>query len=121
MIEINGKNYYININKVFEIVEYSDKTEKREQEITDGYELVEVSGKNGKPTGEQKLSPISKLVREIKGPADSQIDNLRYDFLKMLIASVISYEEEAIDFGTAICINSLVNSGILVEIENNDN
>jgi hypothetical protein len=108
MIELAGKTYYINIDELFKLIEYSNKTETKEQEITDGYEYDE---------DEKKLTAVSKMVREIKTPADSQTDNIRYDFIKMMIGQIISSEENVLDFGTEICFNTLIKKGILVELK----
>ena len=45
-------------------------------------------------------------------------DNIRYDFLKMLVGIVIGNEDTTPDIGTEICINSLIKHGILVEWTN---
>ena len=55
MIDLNDKKYYIDIKKVFEMIEYSTKNERKETEITDGYEFDE---------DEKKLTQISKIVHE---------------------------------------------------------
>lgn len=106
MIDLNGKKYYIDIKKVFEMIEYSTKNERKETEITDGYEFDE---------DEKKLTQISKIVHESKFPPESQTDNIRYDFLKMLVGVVIGNEEPIPDVGTEICFYSLIKQGILVE------
>jgi hypothetical protein len=51
MFEIDGKKYIIDIDRVFDVVLKSDKTERREQEITDGYDSSE---------GDTSLRQVSK-------------------------------------------------------------
>ena len=86
MFDIGNNKYYINIDEVFRLVSHSDRTERKETEITDAYEY---------DSENCKLNPVNKMVREIKTPSDPQIDNIRYDFIKFLISEIIDtkYEE----------------------------
>lgn len=38
MFDIGNDKYYINIDEVFRLVSHSDRTERKETEITDAYE-----------------------------------------------------------------------------------
>lgn len=114
MIDFYENTYYINIDEVFKLVSYSDRVERKETEITDGYQY---------DSDENRLVPLNKMVREIKSPTDSQIDNIRYDFIKFLIEKILDLDFESIksgSYGAEICLNSLLKKGILVKIKKDD-
>ena len=108
MINIGNVKYYINIDEVFRLVSHSDRTERKETEITDAYEY---------DSENCKLSPVNKMVREIKSPSDPQTDNIRYDFIKFLISEIIDTKYEDFDFGSNIVFNTLIKKGILVKVK----
>lgn len=111
MLDIGGTKYYINIDEVFRLVSYSDRVERKETEITDGYEYDSINS---------TLNPVNKVVREIKSPADPQLDNIRYDFIKFLINEVVTTKYEDFDMGTNIVFFTLIKKGILVEVKSED-
>lgn len=111
-ISVEGKQYRINVSKLFELVSISDKSEKREQEITDGYDYN---------NGDGTMHPVSKMIREIKTKGNTNIDNIRYDFFKMLLVPVLQENGIVLDFGTSICFNTLIAEGVLIPIEINTN
>ena len=111
MFDIGNDKYYINIDEVFRLVSHSDRTERKETEITDGYEY---------DSENCSLNPVSKMVREIKTPSDPQIDNIRYDFIKFLINEIIDTKYEDFDIGTNIVLNTLIKNGILVKVKAED-
>jgi hypothetical protein len=109
MFEIDGKKYIIDIDRVFDVVLKSDKTERREQEITDGYDSSE---------GDTSLRQVSKMVREVKTKGDSSSDNVRYDFIRLLLMQILEEEgdESNLSLGTELAIDSLINYNVLKEI-----
>lgn len=116
MIRMSGKEYAIDVQKVFEFVNYSDKNTSSEQEITDGYEMLD--------DGKGSLRQTSKVIRELKAPGNSQIDNIKYDLVKSLISMLITfddtdrdYDEDDLPFGVRITMNTLIAEGLLYEIE----
>lgn len=114
MISIGGKIYALNLKKIFEFINYSDKNNSREKEITDAYEKNDEDG---------SLDCTSKVVREIITPANSQIDNIKYDFIKMLIGQLLTYEGGELPtetFGTVLALNTLISEELLVEINVNE-
>lgn len=115
MIRISGKEYAIDIKKIFEFVNYSDKSTSSEQEITDGYEMID--------DGKGSLKQTSKVIRELKTPGNSQIDNIKYDLVKSLISMLLTfddtdrdYDEDDLPFGVKITLNTLIAEGFLYEI-----
>ena len=106
--------YYINTQKLFEKVQLSSKKPVKESEITTGYDIKD----DGKLFG-----PTTKVVREITSRGDTFLDNLKYDFIKTLISYIIeAWDTEDITLkpGMQICLNTLVNDGIVVMSEVND-
>ena len=67
-ISVEGKQYRISVSKLFELVSISDKSEKREQEITDGYDYN---------NGDGTMHPVSKMIRDIKTKGNTNTDNIR--------------------------------------------
>lgn len=106
MIKIGGKRYKLDIKKISEFVNYSDRNTSKEIEIIDNYDGAKV---------------VNKTVRELTAPANAQIDNIKYDLIKSLIATIISYDnpeisDDEIPFGIEICLNTLLEEGFLIEI-----
>ena len=106
MVEICGKFYAFDVNKISEYVNYSDNNKSVEKEILDSYE----GGKN-----------ISKTIRELSIPGNQQIDNIKYDLVKTFIIQVLTFDENVRDFdelpfGTKLAINTLIMGGFLVEV-----
>lgn len=106
-IMINGKDYYIDINRLFSIIEDSDNQySRKESEIVDSYEISENS----------ELKNKSKIITENKFPIDSQFSTIRYDFLKSVILTVFSFEGDDMNFSVKTCFNTLKESNILKEL-----
>lgn len=106
MIEIGDKYYIFDLEKIYSFINYSDNVEIKEKEILDSYQ----DGKN-----------ISKTIREVTSPGNSQIDNIKYDLVKTFIIQIITYDGEVIDlddvsFGTKLAWNTMINMGFLKEI-----
>lgn len=110
MVEVCGKIYAFDVDKICAYVNYSDNSQTVEKEILDSYE----GGKN-----------ISKTIRELTGPGNQQIDNIKYDLIKTFIIQVLTFDEnvndfEDVPFGTKLAINSLIMGGFLVEVIENE-
>lgn len=107
-IEFDKKQYYIDVDRLSELSFIAEKAGRREQEITDGYEIDGDS---------HQLRPITKMIREINARGDSTNDGLRYDFLKTVILLAFSIESpDEINFGDRLVLNTLIKYKILVEI-----
>ena len=130
IVMIDGTEYYFDMKRIFEIIIYrADKTD-REKEVVDSYEYTELS--------EAKLS--TKVVRELTTPNNSQYDAIKYDLIKTFIIQLITYGEKTrvkvpdndsfeipiinvsfMPLGTRIVFNTLVEEGILIKKEKNNN
>lgn len=106
MIEVGGKFYIFDLEKIYKFINYSDNASAKEKEILDSYE-------DGKIVG--------KTIRELTTPGNTQIDNIKYDIVKTFIIQIITYEGEVMDlddvsFGTKLAWNTMVKEGFLKEI-----
>lgn len=104
-ILINGDMYVFDIDKIMEYVEQTQNKEIKEKEITDIFEY-------NKNTSKVELS--SKANKEVTTYRDTQIENLKYDFIKTLVMYVCNIED-GMSFGINIAFNTLVNKGFLVK------
>jgi len=106
------KSYYVDIDAIFDYcsVNRNNKDEYRQKEISDNYELDETD----------KLRLSQKLVHEVITPNDIQIDDTKYDLLKLMIATVLSVEDLDIDesssFAEKIAFNTLLNKKFIKEL-----
>lgn len=106
--DFEGRKYALNLKKIFEYVSYYDKNEKQEKEICNIYSR----DNNG------DVNLVSKQVKEITAPGDSQVDNIRYDMIKTLLVDVMNIAiGEEMSLSNVISLNTLINEGLLIEIE----
>ena len=107
MLDIEGKQYTINLNNLFNYVTMPSKQSRREQEITDGYDLSSGDG----------MKQVSKIIREVNSKGDATQESYRYDFLRILLSQVLDIENASeITFGDEITIATLIKYNILEEI-----
>lgn len=74
--------------------------------------------------------PMSKEVRETKTNCNNNFSNIRYDFVKLLISTIIEMrlyndgtvmmpeDESDLSLGQKLCFNTLIKENLLVEIKN---
>ncbi|MBP3630263.1 MAG: hypothetical protein J6J23_02105 [Clostridia bacterium] len=110
-ISFNGKKYAFNLERLKEVsLTPSSENGAREIEITQVYE----------PDGGGDYTISSRVEHETKVSKTPQNDMIVYDFVKLLIISLLENEgvEENFqyDFGTTLAINTLLSWGILEEI-----
>ena len=110
-IVFNGKSYAIDIERFKEVcMPTTTELATREYEISQVYEQSE--------DGEMNMA--SKVEHETKGNTNPQNDMIVYDVIKMLIVSLLENEkpedEFEYDFGTALALNTLINLGVVIEI-----
>ena len=109
-ISYERKKYAFNLERLKE-VSLTSSSEKgaREVEITQVYE----------PDGSGDYTISSRVEHETKVSNTPQNDMIVYDFVKLLIISLLENEgvEENFqyDFGTVLAINTLISWGILEE------
>mgnify|MGYP003541359189 CR=1 FL=1 len=82
MLNIEGKQFTINLDNLFNYIIRPSKQDKREQEITDGYDLSSGDG----------MKQVSKIIREVKSKGDTNQESCRYDFLRILLSQVLDIE-----------------------------
>ena len=109
-ISFDGKKYALNLERLKEVsLTSSSENGAREVEITQVYE----------PNGSGDYTISSRVEHETKVSKTPQNDMIVYDFVKLLIISLL--ENEGVegnfqyDFGTVLAINTLISWGILEE------
>ena len=119
MIEALGRKYYLDLNKIFNFINYSETHKTIEREIIDSYEENEESNE------QTRLNNVGKTIREVTTSGNTNMDNIKYDLLKNIINQVITcgcYEypelstNEDVPTGVAICLNTLIKEKMLIEI-----
>ena len=122
-LEIDGKFYAINMDKV---IEFISEAENSTQTISQSYGIP-FTDKG--PVGEE-IRLISKEVSESKEHANENMSNLRYSILTYLLnilmaplsdgtGNVIVNESmKTLHLGQIISFNTLFEMGIIYEIEN---
>lgn len=114
MVGYNGKNYIFNVPEICKFFMYSDGTEFKEKEVTDGFEKAE--GEDG------EMILVSKIIRESRTPGSGAIDNIKYDFIKLLISQVMAGNTSNLqDPGFIITMDTLINYNFLIEYNKEDN
>lgn len=109
MITIEGKTYVLDLGAVYDFINFSATHDSKETEIITNF----TTGGN----------VDEKSIRELTTPGNSQIDNIKYDLVKMLIIQVLTYDEKKIEsldsmpFGTQLAFLTLINEGFLVLVE----
>jgi len=112
MITIEGKTYVFDVKKICEFINVSTDSETTEKEIITSFN--EGGGVD------------EKSVRELTTPGNPQVDNIRYDLIKMLIIQVLTYDEKDVEiitqmpFGTQLAFLTLINEDFLVLVENSE-
>lgn len=132
---MDGRNYYFDLKRICSFItgkkDGSDANERIEREIINNY---------GVEDEDEGLTLTSKAVREVTGPNDGTMPNIRYDLLKILLIQLITYSEKTkvstqdndsvelpmvhldyLPLGTRIAFNSLLNEGIIKIKENQEN
>lgn len=79
-INIEGENYTLDVQKIFEFVFSSQKEKNTENVINQVYSLLE----NKKGT-EPEMKLVNKEMTENKTYGKVELDNIRYDFFKMIL------------------------------------
>lgn len=123
---LDGRNYYFDLKQACLFV--TDGKEggngRVEREILNNYEIEDP---------DEGLTISSKSVREVTGPSDGTMDNIRYDLLKLFIIQIITFADknsvtlpdakdmielpviciEGLPLGTRLAFNTLLNAGII--------
>lgn len=107
-----GKKYALNLEKLKDVCLTSSKDGlNKEVEISQAYE----------PDDNGELVISNKVEHETKIYGNQQNDMIIYDVVKVLVIALLenNQDEESftMDFGTCLTINTLINWGILIEVE----
>lgn len=114
-LKIKGFCYAFDLEKIKELCFVSSKNKSVETEITVGYSSEDSNA----------LEPTSKIERELKTEGNYQADAIVWEALKMLIDRILdntgvdSKNDELdfeLDFGTMVAVNTLLRSGVLVDV-----
>lgn len=111
MISFLGKTYALNLDKLKEICLTPQQGNQKEQEIVQTYEADD--------SGDFTIS--QKIERETRNNTNQQNDMLLYDFVKMLVVSILDDNTENMTYanmpiGLSLSINTLLYWGILEEL-----
>lgn len=117
--QIDGKIYYLNMDRIFQLIgEIPQKEKVVNTTITQYY------GRDEDPNANN-----GKEIVEAKSNTNETMSNVRYDFLKFIIYYLLSnkFENEGIpisikhlnemSFGQGLCLNTLIEYKILLEVE----
>lgn len=129
--EFNGRYYAIDMDKFMEFVSESKNNEKDNSTVItqvfadNDYEDEEIQPKEQSLTA---FKAVSKEITENKSNTNPVFNNIRYDFAKILLSTlvspfynqdgsfVIASTEEDLFLGQKIAFNTLLNRGIIFEI-----
>lgn len=102
--------YVLDLKAILNFINFSDSHNSKESEIIDRYEKDD----------NKTLSVAEKTIREITSVGNTQMDNISYDLIKILITQVLSYgydlETNSLTntpFGFDIAFNTLINEKLL--------
>lgn len=108
-IDINGSQYYLDIDAISKWCLSSSVNQSKETEINEGYDTDD----NG------YMQMTTKVIRELK-TNNSQDDTIRYDFIKMLLSpffgDIKEIDEIETNFSYALIFNTLVKMKFLIKI-----
>lgn len=128
--EFNGHYYSINMDKYMEFISETKNSEKDNSTVITQV-FSDSEDEYERPNNEQMLPPfkvVSKEITENKNNTNPIFNNIRYDLLKTLLTTLISpyynqdgsfimfNSEEDLFLGQKIAFNTLLNKGIIFEI-----
>lgn len=129
LFEIDGRKYAIDMEKFVQFYTRYD-LKSNSSTITQVYALQNKDELD--PMSSKELKMSTKEVTEQKNDRDPNMDNLRYDFLKTILTTLISPQFNATGsiypvkslsdmyLGQALCFNTLMYAGILVDVTDNE-
>ena len=100
--------YRFDIYKIVEFFNVSSKNKETLKEITDTFVLPEDSQS-------KDLELESRVMRQVNGNGDTNIDNIKYDLVKLFINAILTSQTET--FGIDIAIQSMLSAGLMEEIK----
>lgn len=126
---IDGRKYAIDMERFVEFYSKYD-LKSNSSSITQVYSLQSKDIED--PMSGQEMKISNKEVTENKNDRDPNMDNLRYDFAKTLLTTLISppfnstgsiYPVKSLEdmyLGQVLCFNTLKYAGILVDVTDDE-
>lgn len=123
MIEIDGKYYIIDMDKLMEWIVETPSSEKNINTITTmSYPI----------TNDDEEEIVEKEVSETKSTLNETMNNVRYDFVRNMISTIfttftndmnqiLTSGLNDLSFGQKIAFNTLLYKKIIIEVTNVDN
>lgn len=127
--KLDGRNYYFDMDMACEFItngvsEHDSNNARIEREIITNYDVE---------TDDGGIAVNSKTVREITGPSDGTMDNIRYDLMKIMMIQIITFSDKTrvsipnepngvdipiicidqLPLGTRLAFNTLLKAGII--------
>jgi hypothetical protein len=124
MIEIDGKFYIIDMDKLMSWIVETPSSEKNINTITTmSYPIT---------NDEEEQEIVEKEVSETKSTLNETMNNVRYDLVRNLINvllttyindmnQIISLSKNDLSFGQRLAFNTLFYKNIIIEVSNKDN
>lgn len=115
MFEFWGKYYVLDLDKLNKYIFESQTNKNSETELVEVYEMDRDESED--------LVLTNKSIRDVKTKGNIQIDNIKYDLIKMFIEEFFempsTVTQETSTFGFIVAFNTLLNQGILTEVQYN--
>lgn len=132
LYEFNGRYYAIDMDKFMEFISHNPNNEKDTNTvITQVFADTPIDdNENIKEKGIGDFRAVSKEITETKSNNNVAFNNVRYDFIRILLNTIVSpyYSPEGaiikvendddLFLGQKIAFNTLLHSGIIFEINN---
>jgi len=123
MIEIDGKFYIIDMDKLMAWVAETPSSEKNINTITTMTYPI---------TNDDEEEIVEKEISETKSTLNDAMNNIRYDFVRILINTILttfttdlnqilSYELKTMSFSQKLAFNTLLYKKIIIEVTNVSN
>jgi hypothetical protein len=112
MIDLE-QDYYLDVKAILNFISYSD-THSKEIEIIDKYEKDE----------NKNFNTAEKTIKEITTSGDSNMDNISYDLVKILVGQILSWgydvdpteqDNQNLPFGLKVAFNTLIKEKLLLK------
>lgn len=114
-VNFEGRCYAVDFDRMVEVCTIDTQKPRRDEvEISNVYDRDD----------DDELKVSQKIEREMMRSATSQNEIMLFDIVKLMMMSLIGDEfpEEAFawTFGTALSFNTLLNLGVIYELDNNN-
>ena len=114
----DGKAYRFNLDKINEYVFASQKERNTESEIVEVYAAD--------PESSNKMALSNKSIRDVKTMGNIQIDNFKYDFIRMCFDIMADTDATTMDgvsnfsVGFTVAMNTMLTYGFLEEVDEDE-